>query len=81
MLGWIVVILLVWVAICWGITYIALRRLNFLKREPAFELYQFDIRVLHQCVISFATMMAPVSRLFHACLWIVSITGVSQSRW
>lgn len=46
------------------------------------ELYQ--IRVLHQCVVLLATTMvsAPVSRLFHEHMWIVSIiTGVSQGRW
>jgi len=32
MLGWIVVILLVWTGICWAVTYIALTKLNFLKR-------------------------------------------------
>ena len=32
MLGWIVLILLVWVAICWFSTYMALNKLNFLKR-------------------------------------------------
>ncbi len=32
MLGWIVLILLVWCAICWSATYVALSRLNFLKR-------------------------------------------------
>ncbi|KAL3141609.1 hypothetical protein ABBQ32_004850 [Trebouxia sp. C0010 RCD-2024] len=32
MLGWIVVILLVWVAICWALTFVCLTKLNFLKR-------------------------------------------------
>lgn len=32
MLGWIVVILVVWVGICWVFTYVALTKLNFLKR-------------------------------------------------
>ncbi|KAL0051690.1 hypothetical protein WJX82_000289 [Trebouxia sp. C0006] len=32
MLGWIVLILLAWCAICWSATYVALSRLNFLKR-------------------------------------------------
>ncbi|KAL3160198.1 hypothetical protein ABBQ32_010959 [Trebouxia sp. C0010 RCD-2024] len=32
MLGWIVLILVAWCGICWGATYLALSRLNFLKR-------------------------------------------------